>query len=218
MALPTFLDTVNNVLIRLREQEVSSVTDTEYSKLISVFVNDSKREVENAADWSMLRSTVVVSTLPGVSTYSLTGAGTSYKVMAVLNDTTNVEMKFIPDKEVQKNNYLYSVAPGEPTVYTIKGVDSNGDSQVTFFPTPDVANDIRFELVITSSDLVANTDPIKTPVHLTQLLAYAKAISERGEDGGQMYVDVYKQYLVNLADAVSIDRNRLQDEMVWEAS
>lgn len=218
MALPTFLDAVNNVLIRLREQEVSSVTDTEYSKLISVFVNDSKREVENAADWSMLRSTIVVSTLPGVSTYSLTGAGTAYKVMAVLNDTSNAEMKFMPDKEVQKNNYLYSVAPGEPTVYTVKGVDSNGDSQVTFFPTPDVANDIRFELVITSGDLVANTDAIKTPVHLTQLLAYAKAISERGEDGGQMYVDVYKQFLVNLADAIAIDRNRLQDEMVWEAS
>lgn len=218
MALPTFLDLVNNVLIRLREQEVSSVTDTEYSKLISVFINDSKREVENAADWSMLRSTVVVSTLPGVSTYALTGAGTAYKVMTVLNDTSNAEMTFIPDKEVQKNTYLYSVAQGEPTAYTIRGVDSNGDSLITFFPTPDAGNSIRFELVVTSGDLVSNNDPIKTPAHLTQLLTYAKAISERGEDGGQMYVDVYKQYLVNLADAVAIDRNRLQDEMVWEAS
>jgi len=218
MALPTFLDLVNNVLVRLREQEVSTIQDTEYSKLVGVFVNDAKREVENATEWSMLRSTVILSTLPGVSSYPLTNAGTAFKLLCVLNDDTDTELTFIPDKEVQKRLYLNSASPDSPTSYTIKGIDNNGDSLITFFPTPNASQNIRFELVITSPDLMLNTDTLKTPAHLTQLLSYAKAISERGEDGGQMYVDVYKQYLVNLADAVAIDKNRLQDETVWEAT
>jgi len=36
---------VNDVLIRLRGNEVTSVTDTSYSKLICKFVNDAKRQV-----------------------------------------------------------------------------------------------------------------------------------------------------------------------------
>ena len=46
--LTTYLDLVNNVLIRLRETTVSSVGDTPYSSLIGVLVNDAKREIEDA--------------------------------------------------------------------------------------------------------------------------------------------------------------------------
>jgi hypothetical protein len=41
-----YLDLVNDVLIRLREDEVTATTDTPYAKLIGKFVNDAKRIVD----------------------------------------------------------------------------------------------------------------------------------------------------------------------------
>ena len=43
----TYLDLVNNVLRRLREDEVSSVSESSYSKLVGDFVNDAKQFVES---------------------------------------------------------------------------------------------------------------------------------------------------------------------------
>ena len=45
----TYLELVNNVLRRLREREVPTVTANTYSKLIAVLVNDAKREVGRMA-------------------------------------------------------------------------------------------------------------------------------------------------------------------------
>ncbi len=53
----TYLNLVNNVLRRLREEEVTSVQGSTYSKMVGDFVNDAKRMVEDAWDWSALRTT-----------------------------------------------------------------------------------------------------------------------------------------------------------------
>jgi len=68
---------VNEVLRRLREDEVSNVSDTSNSKIIGDFVNQVKEEMEDAADWNALRSTIQVTT-SGDSTkfrYALTSTG-----------------------------------------------------------------------------------------------------------------------------------------------
>jgi len=44
----TYLNIVNNVLRRMREEEVTSVSSTTYSKMVGDFVNDAKRMVEDA--------------------------------------------------------------------------------------------------------------------------------------------------------------------------
>ena len=46
----TYLELVNDVLLRLREQTVTTVSLTNYSQLIGKFVNDSKRQIEDAYD------------------------------------------------------------------------------------------------------------------------------------------------------------------------
>ena len=48
----TYLQLVNSVLRRIREDEVSSVSQNNYSKLIGEFVNDAKRTVEDSYDWT----------------------------------------------------------------------------------------------------------------------------------------------------------------------
>ncbi len=55
----TYLELVNNVLRRIREEEITSVSANTYSKKIGDFVNDAKRLVKTAWDWSGLKTTIV---------------------------------------------------------------------------------------------------------------------------------------------------------------
>ena len=43
----TYLTIVNEVLRRLREEQVSSVTQNTYSNMVGAFVNDAKQIVED---------------------------------------------------------------------------------------------------------------------------------------------------------------------------
>lgn len=215
MAQKTYLEIVNNVLTRLREIPVTSVGDTEYSSLIAVMVNDSKREIENATDWSALRRDIVVTTASGVSSYSLTGAGTRFRLNDVLNVTSKIEMTETSDMEIQRNLLLNNVSNNEPSEYNFKGVDTNGDAKVTFYPTPDGVYSIRFNVVVPQDDLVNSADTVSIPAHLIELLTYAKAIAERGEDGGSLFNEVYAQFTVNLADAIALEKGRQNLETIW---
>ena len=67
----TYLELVNNVLRRIREEEVSSVYSTTYSKMIGDFVNDAKKIVEAAWDWSALRTTLTIKTTDDIFNYVL---------------------------------------------------------------------------------------------------------------------------------------------------
>lgn len=85
----TYLQLVNSVLRRLREDEVTTVAQNSYSKLIGEFVNDSKRTVEDAYDWTALRTTLTVSTTTDTFNYVLTGSQNRMKILDVINDTSN---------------------------------------------------------------------------------------------------------------------------------
>jgi len=210
----TYLQLVNNVLTRLRETEVSSVSDTPYSSLIGVFVNDAKREIEDAYDWNCLTTTIVVPTVSGTRNYVLTGSGQRFRTQDVLNDTKDYPMTAVPTNWMNRQYYLGTVQSSSPTYYNYTGI-SNDDSCVDLWPRPDGVYNIRFELVIPQVDLSSNADTLKVPPHLVQLLAYAKAIAERGEDGGSAFGEAYQQYRLALADAVAIERNRYDDETTW---
>jgi hypothetical protein len=91
----TYLELINDVLIRLREPVVTSNNQTTYSTLIGKFVNDAKRQVEDAFAWNALGTTITLSTTSGTYQYSLTGAGQKFQVIDVLNVTSNIGMKNI---------------------------------------------------------------------------------------------------------------------------
>ena len=60
MALPTYLSLVNDVLVRLREPQVTTVSQNTYSALIGKFINDTKRQVADAYDWDAFNQAVTV--------------------------------------------------------------------------------------------------------------------------------------------------------------
>lgn len=213
--LKTYLNLVNNVLIRLREPEVSSIGDTPYSSLIGVFVNDAKREVEDAYQWNALGTTIVVPTVAGQREYTLTGSGNRFRVDSVLNDTEDVPMHQADGAWIDRQYYLADVQDAAPIYYNFSSMDTNGDTKVELWPRPDSVYSLRFNLWVPQVDLEADADPIKVPPHLVQMLAYANAVAERGEDGGQTFAELYQKYRLALADAIALEANRYDEQVVW---
>lgn len=213
----TYLQLVNNVLVRLRETEVTSVSDTPYSSLIGVFVNDAKREVEDAWDWNALDNTILVSTVAGQKAYSLTGIGSRFKTQDVINDTQDIAMQPQDPNWINRQYYIGTTQSAAPIYYGYRGVDSNGDTKVEVFPLPDKVYDLRFEVFVPQLDFSNNSDIIKVPAHLVQLLAYSKAIAERGEDGGLQASEAYQLYRLALADAIALEQTRDETSANWNA-
>jgi len=70
----TQLDIVNDILQRLREDTVAAVSTSDYSKLIGMFVNDAKEDLEDMWFWTVNETEISTSVLSdGTRTYDLTG-------------------------------------------------------------------------------------------------------------------------------------------------
>jgi len=211
----TYLNLVNNVLRRLREDEVSSVQDTTYSKLVGDFVNDAKRMVEDAWDWSALRTTLTVTTSAGTFNYVLTGSQNRIKVLDVLNDSSNLFMTYQTAHWFNDAYLNQSPVSGIPEYYTYNGVDSNGDTQVDLYPKPDDTYSIRFNCILRSDDLSADEDTLAVPAQPVIHLAVALLARERGETGGTSapeYFGIADKYL---SDAIALDAQKHPEEVIW---
>ena len=103
----TYLDLVNNVLRRLREDTVASVDNDTYSTMVGDFVNDAKDMVESAWDWSALRTRLTITTAADDYTYSLTGTGDKGRLLNLINDTSNLEMQYQTQNWFDDTSFLY---------------------------------------------------------------------------------------------------------------
>lgn len=212
----TYLQLVNNVLKRLRERTVSTVNENTYSTLIGIFINDAKDEVENAWKWSALRTTLSSTTEDGIFAYSLSGAGGIFEMLNVYNDTENFYMDYM---EADKLTDLMLANPdhGCPRYYSYNGIDANGDAIVDLYPIPDGAYEIRFNMIKRTQEMEADGDTNFLPDHPLLMLAYAKAVEERGEDLGVSASSAYAAAQKHLADYISIDSARHPEELVWKS-
>lgn len=215
--MTTYLQAVNEVLVRLREEEVTTVSENSYSKLIGKLINDSKRAVEDAYTWNALSSTLTATTTDTIFNYVLVGTGQRFKTLNVFNDSKDAFLTHRDNTWMSSQLLKNTVTKGTPTYYNYNGVDSNGDTQVDLFPVPDGVYNIRFNLYVPQVPLSADADVIKVPSEPVILGAYARAVAERGEDGGLASADAYSLYRQSLADAVAIDDSHSVDNQVWIA-
>jgi len=211
----TYLNLMNNVLRRLREDEVSSVSATTYTKMVSDFINDAKKLVEESNDWSALRETIVVSTTASDNSYSLTGSGDNVKVMSVINDTQNCFMEYQTKDWFNDSLYIANAVEGAPKYYTYNGLDSSGDTEVLVGPTPDGVYSLRFDVVKRQADLSSNTDTLLVPAMPVVHLAVALLARERGETGGTSTAEYFSIADKFLSDAIAIDAAKHPEEMVF---
>jgi hypothetical protein len=213
-----YIQLVNSVMRRLRETEVGSVADNSYSKLIGDFVNDAKRQVEDAYSWNCLTDTLSAVTGSGVFNYVLVGSGQRFRVLDVINDTDDFNLKYQTTSEMNRLFLTTSSEQGSPRYYNFNGTDSSGDTQVDLYPIPDGIYNIRFNIFKPQLKLNADADILLVPEEPVIFNATARALAERGEDGGIASGEMYALYNQSLADAIAIESSRYLEEGEWVAS
>lgn len=215
MSAKNYIQLVNDVLVRLRESEVSSVGDTPYSRLIARFVNDAKRNVEDSYNWNALSDTLTAVTTPEIFNYVLVGSGQRFRIYDVINDTKDWVLEYRTTEFMNRLFLTESVQRGAPMYYNFNGTNGAGDTQVDLYPIPDAAYAIRFNIALPQPPLENDADIIKVPDEPVIFLAYAKALAERGEDGGMNSNEAYGLYQKSLADAIALESGRYPEEQVW---
>jgi hypothetical protein len=216
MALPTYLELVNDVLIRMREPEVSTVNENTLSKLVGRLVNDAKRQVEDAYSWNALTDTLMIETLADTYGYVLTGSGTRFKVIDA-QDITNKSVINPISTKLMSQYLLNNSNTGGPMYYNFNGIHTTGDTKVDFYPVPTAGLTLYFNLYIPQAELTSDANTMLAPKEPVVLGAFARALVERGEDGGLNSSEAYGLYKASLADAIAIESSRYIEEEIWEA-
>jgi len=213
----TYLELVNDVLVRLRESTVSTVSETSYSSLIGKFVNDAKRQIEDAYAWNILGTTITVSTTSGTYSYALTGSGQKFQVLDVLNVTSNIRMKNIDFATMNRFQNFSTPVNGIPAYFAFDGVNGSYDTKVTLYPRPDGVVSIPFSLTVPQATLSSDSTVVLVPDVLVVQNAYARALVERGEDGGLTSSEAYALYKAMLSDYIALEGTRYPENQEFVA-
>ena len=217
MALPTYLELVNEVLVRLREPEVQTVSENTLSALIGKWVNEVKRQINDAYDWDALNTSISITTVGGqYSGYALTGSGLRFRINDVINTSRYYPLQGIAKPDLDRYIYMIQTpVQNPPTYFNLGGVDSNGDTEVSLWPVPDGVYNIRFSLVVPENDFSSDSDTTKMPKEPIILGAYARALVERGEDAGINSSEAQFIYKQSLADHIAIEGGRSPENDSW---
>jgi hypothetical protein len=214
--MTTLLQATNEVLRRLRESEVATVTQSSYSKMIADFVNDAKRQVEDAWNWDALQTTIPLTLTPGTTTYVLTGSGLRPKDVTINDITNRFPLANVPIQWIVDQQELSNVQSGQPTYYAWNG--NNGtDSKLEVYPTPDGAYVLNVSLCIPQVRLTSDSDVITVPSEIVIAGAYARALAERGEDGGLASSEAYNLFKGILSDYIAHETGRFPEYECFEA-
>ena len=208
----TYLELVNDVLVRLRESTVSTVGETAYSALIGKFVNDAKRQIEDSYNWNCLAQTITVTTTSGTSSYALTGAGQKFRVNDAINTTSLIGLRNIEFVDMNRKLNLGAPSQSIPSEFCFSGVDGSGDTKVDLFPVPSGAFTLLFDLTIPQAALSADGTSVKVLDYLVSQSAYARALIERGEDGGTNSAEAYALFRGMLSDAIALESTRYPED------
>jgi hypothetical protein len=208
----TYLELVNDVLVRLRESTVTTIGETTYSSLIGKFVNDAKRQIEDSYNWNVLGQTITVTTTAATSSYSLTGAGQKFRINDAINTTSVITLDNTTVADMNRKLNFGTPSQSIPSEFCFSGVDGNGDTKIDLFPVPDGVYTLKFDLTIPQVNLSADGTSVKVLDYLVAQSAYARALIERGEDGGTNSAEAYALFRGMLSDAIALESTRYPED------
>ncbi len=218
----TYREVINEVLIRLRETPIASdwsgsindsSTVSDYNKVIGALVNDAKRSIESYHDWQILRETVNITTVADTKNYSLS-SGQEFKILDVINNATGNELLQVSRAYLNRERYP-TASTGEPHYYGFNGADSSNNLKVDLSPTPSKAETISFDIVKYQDALTTASTVVKIPTKPLILGAFARALSERGEDGGTQSSIAAQEAASAISQAIMMDAGNTQFESDW---
>jgi hypothetical protein len=217
----TYLELINAVLDRLREDRITAVEldSNPYYRVIGTHVNDAKSRVEDAWDWSYLRGTDLVQVADGEfqaelpnsfdNQYILKRAFASDQYSNVfVNVPAQVRMRQVNVEEIRRlyqAGSLNGLPVGTPDRFAITGRASNGNIQITMYPAADRDLTITVDRVAHQAPLTAATDVLLLPSLPVYTLATALASRERGEVGGTPVSELFALADRHLSDAIAVD-------------
>jgi hypothetical protein len=201
----------------LREPTVATVTATSYSTLIGKFVNDAKRQIEDAFSWNVLGTTITITTSAGTYSYALTGSGQKFQVIDVLNTTSNIGMKNIDFASMNRKQNFSTPVSGIPSEYAFDGVNGSYDTKVNIYPRPDGVYTIPFSLSVPQATLTLDQTVVLVPDVLVVQNAYSRALVERGEDGGLTSSEAFLLYKSMLSDYIALEGTRYPENQEFVA-
>lgn len=212
----TYVQAVNEVLQRIREDQVVSVADSDYSKLIGKFVNEAKREVEDAHNWSHLKSSGTLSTTALVAGPYPISTNPRSKIIAAYNQSNGWPINPMTQDDYDRMMNMLSGAPASPTNYLVASTDPTAPLSIMLFPTP-LASGINLflRLKLAQDDLYNDTDVIRVPPHLVVLGAVAKALDDRG-DPEEVVQRRLRAYEEAVDTAISVDAETDPGQTDWE--
>jgi hypothetical protein len=218
----TFREAINEVLIRLREDTIASdwtgdindsSTVSAYQKVVGALVNDSKRSIESYNDWLVLRETADIATVASTKNYSLS-SGQDFKILDVVNNSTGTQL--VQVSKAYLNSIKYPTDPtGEPLYYGFNGADASNNLKVDLSPIPTAAQTISFDIVKYQDVLTEADTVIKIPTKPLILGAWARAVAERGEDGGTQASIIADEASTAISQAIMMDSGNVQFESDW---
>lgn len=211
----TYLNLVNNILRRMREDEVSTVTANAYSKMVGDFVNDAKQQIEEAWDWSGLRAAYTVSLTTGVNEAALADSLYNVKVYYAYNNTSNHMLEYRPVEWFDEKYDLNEVVSGPPRYYTFVGLDANDDTKIKVYPSPDATYSLEFKVSRKKDPMVNDNDKLYIPYFPVMQLALGLLVRERGETGGQSTAEFLIMADRALSDAIALDAQKHPENLIW---
>lgn len=217
--MATYLQMVNEVLARLREEQVYTVTQNAYSTMIGLYINDTKKQVEEAWDWDALTSTITITISPGTTRYTIPGIGTRFKNVTVNNISVGfkhpvrlVSYDLLRDREQMAT----TVVSAAPAWYSWYGNDGT-DAIIAVWPNPSGNYTLTVNCNVPQVDLSADADIVLVPYEPIVAGAFARALVERGEDGGLSSSEAYSLFKSVLSDRIAIECSRSEEYDTWEA-
>jgi hypothetical protein len=106
---------------------------------------------------------------------------------------------------------------GIPSYYSFDGVDGSYDTKVTLYPRPDGVYSIPFSLTVPQATLSSDSTVVAVPDVLVVQNAYARALIERGEDGGTNSSEAFLLYKSMLSDYIALEGTRYPENQEFVA-
>lgn len=220
----TQLEMVNKILLRLRENSVTTVNENDYGQLIAQFINDAKADLEDLNHtWSCYETEVDVSILDdGTRIYTLPETNDrsfllrQYKEdrLPMAYDITAGEMIRlcdVPLKELRRVRALNDdLQSGRPQTFAIQA-DNATDAgyQIQLLWGSDTARTWRMYWHIPQDDLAVDATDDNTQIILPQrpveLRAYAYAVMEREIENSPAAQAAWSRSVDSVAAALETD-------------
>ena len=214
-----YLNLVNDVLRRTRQNTVSSVNENEYSTIVGAIVNDARRHVEDAWEWNHLKTTYTVPTVAGTEQYVLANSDNRIRFIDAQNTTNKTWMDHISQQEMRYRK-LNNTSQSAPSAFSFEGLQASGvyrgDNLVEIWPIPDGVYSLEFNCVQREADLSAEGDETDLPKWPIVDMAVALVARERGEVDGQSVQEYFAIARKSLGIAIERDANLNPYDLVWE--